>query len=280
MNEKPNEGESLPESSGKVSADANPAVSAEPKGWHADEKEHKAQERAHWVQQARTNKTLGISFVALVGAIGSAIVSALSLNAAIKVANEASRQAEAAFADQRPWLRINLTLIRLRFLDNTDAEISYAFDTKNVGRSPARNIRSRIDGSVVNDPFHSGADQKERCDLARKDAENAPSPGAVLFAGENAAEVPGALNIASNGRITVGHDTYPTTGPAPGRFTLKIVGCFDYTLPSREHGQTGFTYTLARNVNGVPTVFSPISGDIKLNEIFFQRDFFSGGYFQ
>jgi hypothetical protein len=245
---------------------------------------HRRIERRHWTfEKIVAAVALIVTAAAMWGAIASAIYASRALIASQQAANEAARQADAAYSDQRPWLRVNLTLIGFRILENADSEITYHFEVKNVGRSPARNIRPRFEASAVtnNNAINSIPDQKRQCDLAKKDAVQASFPGAILFAGENAAEVAGALNLASNGRAIISHDTYPVRWPAPpGRFTLQIVGCFDYTQPSGEHGQTEFTYNLSRNVNGIPTMFSSITGAIPVNGIFFERDFFSGGYFQ
>jgi hypothetical protein len=97
MIEEPNKEDGAPGNGGKIAADAQPSTSAKPEGWHLDEKEHKAKECAHWAQQKRINEiTLGISVLALCGAIYSAYISNSSLKAAIRAANEANRQSNAA----------------------------------------------------------------------------------------------------------------------------------------------------------------------------------------
>jgi hypothetical protein len=169
---------------------------------NTEDQQHRAKEERYWERQ---NRIARLSFLVSAGALFSAIVAGLiahkAYNASVGALIQATRQADAAFADQRPWLRVNLTLIGFRILENADSEVTYHFDVKNVGRSPARNIRNRFETSAVKDSINSIPDQKRQCDLAQKDATQAPFPGAILFAGENAAEVAGALNLASNSRL-------------------------------------------------------------------------------
>jgi hypothetical protein len=86
-----------------------------------------------------------IAIVAVIGALTSACF-------AYKAFREARRQADAAFVDQRPWLRITLNFQSLRFAEGGDAIISYEVDIKNVGRSPAQHLKERMTARVVTSP--------------------------------------------------------------------------------------------------------------------------------
>jgi hypothetical protein len=246
------------------------------------DKRHRAQEQEHWAHEKWINKvTVAVASVALGAAMLSAYFSHESMIAAIKAANEASRQADAAFADLRPWLQVELTLVQLRFADNLDANISYALRTKNVGKSPARNIQLRIEGSAVieDSAINSIPNQKRLCDAAEKDAEQARCPGAFIYAGETGV---GTLGIAGGGAV-VGHEQYATAWPGADNVVMQIIGCFDYTLPSEKHGQVGFTYRLGRKIpdgSGHLSGFRPSPGIIPIGDISFDRDPFSGGYFK
>jgi hypothetical protein len=284
MNDEPSEGDRKPEYAGNVPCNACPPPSTEEEGQNSKNRDHQRAERDHWAHEKWVNKvTLLIAGIALTAAIASAFISNQALRAAIKASNEATRQADAAFADQRPWLRINMNLIGFRFLENTDAEITYDITTKNVGRSPARNIRSRMGGGVVtkDNAIDSIPDQKRQCDLAQRDAELAASPGTILFAGETATGETGMIGLAGIGKMTITYGEYISGWPRADYFQLRIVGCFDYTLPSEEHGQTGFAYTLMKRVgDNAPGAFSPLPGIISVQDIFFRRAPFSGGYFR
>lgn len=224
--------------------------------------------------------TLAISIFALCGAAISAYFSHETNVSAIESANQASRQANAAFADQRPWLRPTLTLVGLRFLDNGDANISFTVKLENIGRSPARNIQSQITTTVSTKDaiFNLPLKQKRQCDLAQTHANEAPRPGYFLFASEISNIWP---NPDWGSSATITHDTYSQAWPSARNITMNIIGCFDYTLPSGEHGQTGFSYVISRaTANGHSSGFPPVPGNIDLNGVLFQPDPFSSGYFR
>jgi hypothetical protein len=100
----------------------------------SDEKEHRAAERN------RINRiTLGISLLAVIGAIVTAITSLRALNAAIEAANQARRQADAAFADERPYVALinNLAAPQLISAPNGNLQITWSWSFTNYGKTPA-----------------------------------------------------------------------------------------------------------------------------------------------
>jgi hypothetical protein len=97
MIEEPDKKDDSPSDGGKVTADAGPVVLTKPENRCAKKEEHEAAERGHWAHEKWVNKvTLGITAIALIAAGFSAYISNQALRAAIKAANEASRQAEAS----------------------------------------------------------------------------------------------------------------------------------------------------------------------------------------
>jgi hypothetical protein len=90
---------------------------------------HRRIERRHWTfEKIVAAVALIVTAAAMWGAIASAIYASRALIASQQAANEAARQADAAYSDQRPWLRVNLTLIGFRILENADSEITYHFE--------------------------------------------------------------------------------------------------------------------------------------------------------
>lgn len=256
-------------------------TSVKTEGWHGEGNGHRAGER-------KRGSGL-LAAITACGAIASAMLSTIALinsqhaaDSSRRAAQEAARQADAAFAELRPWLQVELTLVGLRFLPDLNAEFVYDVKTKNVGKSPARDIRSRIEAVPLtkDGATNSIPAQKQLCDRAREDAKDEQWPGPTIFAGEVGV---GTLGIAGIGRAYVEHDQYATAFAGPANVVMQVVGCFDYVLPSGEHGQTGFTYRLARAVpggSGQRAGFNPRPGVVPIEEISFDRDPFSGGYVQ
>jgi hypothetical protein len=103
-------------------------------------------------------------------------------------------------------------------------------------------------------------------------------PGAIVFPGENAS---GVIGGSGWGSANVTKDTFADAWPRADMLSFQIIGCYDYELPSGEHGQTGFTYRLSRNIgNGLQGGFAPIAGTIPAEQVIFYSDPFSGGYFR
>ena len=251
-----------------------------------EEKEHKAAERDFWDHQRRMDKiTLAISVAVSIAAFASVFISIAALRAAVRAANEANRQANAAFADQRPWLRPVLKFKGLQFQENTDAIISYEVQVTNTGRSPAHNVKESIWARILTEEnvFNTVTEQKHQCNEAAPASEVVVSrrsmPGAIIFPNESAPL--GILGTSGVGSITLSHDTYSNAWPSPTRIGFQIIGCFDYLLPSGEHGQSGFAYLLAKELGGGHQGgFAPVPGSVPNEQIAFYPDPFSGGYFK
>jgi hypothetical protein len=147
---KPTGDDRPPQYAGNVPSNGGPPIIPKTPGWNSDEKDHRAKERDHWTHQKRTNNiTLGISAVALIGAIASAIVSSLSLNAAITAIKEATRQSDAAEKQvrvsedqERQSLRSYVGVSEHKIEKVSDGSIpSLSLLFKNFGSTPAREVR-------------------------------------------------------------------------------------------------------------------------------------------
>jgi hypothetical protein len=137
-------------------------VSAMKQNGPTEEKEHKAAERSQWTHQKWTQSiTVAISTIALIGALASACF-------AYSAFKEAQRQANAVFADQRPWVRVKLNFGSLTFAENGDAIITYETCVRNIGRSPARNLQSSLSARVMTEKgaINTIDEQKWRCGIA------------------------------------------------------------------------------------------------------------------
>lgn len=170
----------------------------------------------------------------------------------------------------------------MRFTKDRDAEITFSVDFKNVGNSPAQNIKSRLVAVVVTEQTAIRSIEEERlqCDMARKDTDNDILPGIFLFPDEEAPDLIGGKGI---GRAYVSASEYTKAWPNQDDIIFKLVGCFDYSFSKMNgpHGQTGFAFLISKNVadgTGHESGFSPIAGEVPLDRVIFKKDPFSGGY--
>ncbi|HUZ33537.1 MAG TPA: hypothetical protein VMV19_15755 [Xanthobacteraceae bacterium] len=193
-------------------------------------------------------------------------------------------QLDTMAADQRPWIKPVFQIIGLKFTDSGDAEITYLSNFKNVGKSPAQNIKSRIVVTVMTKKtaIQSVNEEMEQCRLAAKDSASVEGimPGIFLFPGEEAPELIGGRGA---GRAYVSTAEFSKGWPAPKSLVFKLIGCFDYLFSkeSRRRGQTGFAYIISRKAtdgSGHLMGFLPSIGDIPIDQIFFAPDPFSGGF--
>jgi len=190
-------------------------------------------------------------------------------------------QLDALETDQRPWLQPKMQLVGFRFTKDGDAEITYFLDYWNVGKSPARNIFSRVVAVIQTheNAIKSTDDERAQCDLARKDSENRVIQGIFLFPGQSAHPLIGGVGV---GRAYVTSTEYSKAWPGPDKLLFKVVGCIDYSYSKdgRIHGGSGFAYSVSKRLAGapnIPTFFSPATGEIPVDQIIFKPDPFSSG---
>jgi hypothetical protein len=224
------------------------------------------------------NATIWIAIFAVVAAlvgISQAIISNRQLTAM-------QGQLDAMEADQRPWIKPILQIVGFKFTGAGDAEITYLVNFKNVGKSPAQNIKSRIAAAVMTEKtaIRSVDEERNQCKLAGKDSAETVLPGIFLFPGEDAPELIGGRGV---GRAYVSAAEFAKGWPTPKSLVFKLVGCFDYSFPkeSGRHGQTGFAYIISRKASdgsGHRTGFVPSVGDIPVDQVSFEPDPFSGGF--
>jgi len=251
----------------------------------SEQREHRAAERGYWSHQEMINKyTLVISGLALLGAIVTTVISLLALRSAIESTNQARRQADIEFSAQRPWLRVKLIFGSLKF-EAGGANITFGVKLKNVGKSPARNLQQRFTIRTATKAFaiNTIVEQRRQCDLASQDSGFAESekgiPGIIVFPNEEAPDnVIGGNGWASS---PVSNTTFDQAWPEAGKPYFQIIGCYDYELPSGEHGDTGFAYLLQKsNGNEFPSGFLPSVGMIHEDQVIFKPDPFATGYFK
>ncbi|MGH6840616.1 MAG: hypothetical protein ACREDV_00760, partial [Methylocella sp.] len=183
---------------------------------------------------------------------------------------------------QRPWIKPTIQIVGLRFANDRGAEITYSVDFKNVGKSPAQNIKSRLVAAIMTEQnaITSIDEERNQCDLARKDSGNDMFPGIFLFPDEEAPDLIGGKGI---GRAYVSAAEYSKAWPSPDKLTFKIFGCFDYSFSTEagRHGSTGFAYLVSKKIPekpGLQTWFSPVVGEVPIDQIIFRKDPFSGGF--
>jgi hypothetical protein len=152
-------------------------------------------------------------------------------------------QLDAMETDQRPWIQPKMQLVGFRFTKDSDAELTYFLDYWNVGKSPARNIFSRVVAVVETheNAIKSTDDERAQCALARKDSENRFIQGIFLFPGQSAPPLIGGAGV---GRAYVTSTEYSKALPGPDKLLFKLVGCIDYSYSKdgRIHGASGFAF--------------------------------------
>ena len=185
-------------------------------------------------------------------------------------------------ADQRPWIKATIQLTALRFTEAGDAEITFNQNFKNIGKSPAQNIKERIGAVAVTEStaIRSIDEERTQCELAAKDSAEDVLPGLFLFPDEEAPEA--LIGGKGIGRAYVTASEFAKAWPNPKTLIFKLIGCIDYSFSSNgRHGQTGFAFIISRKVPnelGHETGFIPGKEAIPPEQIIFRPDPFSGGY--
>jgi hypothetical protein len=194
-----------------------PLVESEKRDESAEE-HHRAQERAHWAHEKRINiVTIVIAVGALFAAGISAYFSNQALQAAVKAANEAARQADAAFADERPWVGGPTKIVRKNI---SVQNITFTHVFKNVGKSSTSTLY--IDAKLINDENGSWYnDAKRMCEKA----------DAALKLKPPFTSIPGAEWVIDLNQMPESSHTKIDI-KALGRMSSPyIVGCVSYNSP-------------------------------------------------
>jgi hypothetical protein len=274
------------------------------KAAHQTRQNHKKEKQERAAQEAEMAKTpfwnhpdrivrytgwLQLYTFALFGAtallFGAAVITAYILHGTDEKigtqANAIERQLKVMEADQRPWIKSMFDLISFRFTDTMDAEITYFGTFRNIGKSPAQNIRSRIVGAVITEQtvFNSVDEERSQCELAARDGVTAASPGIFLFPGEDAP--PDILGGRGGGHAYVTASEYAKAWPNADNVEFKLIGCFDYRLSEGQiqHGQTGFSYFITVKAGDHRSGFKPAKGrNVSRDQISFSIEPFSGGW--
>jgi len=115
---------------------------------------------------------------------------------------------------------------------------------KNVGQSPAFNVRPSFVGWVEGVGVEPEAEQEILCGNLRKMKSNNPASGFVIFPGESNPGNPYTNNAGFEpDQIAKG------LARNPGGIGLSVIGCVDYLSGvDRTHHQTGFVYTVSQIV--------------------------------
>jgi hypothetical protein len=193
----------------------------------SDKKEHKAAERRHWARQEWANNvTLGISAIALTGAIATTVISLCALNAAIEAANQAKRQADAAYADNRPWVGGPVNIVPKVAHDKI---VTFTHVFRNVGHTPTTSLY--IDAILV-DTNSWPPGTKHMCEIANDVVRRSHPPFA---------SIPGGDWIINLTQMPASQGTRITLNSLKEMITPLIVGCVAYNSPfDKLVHQTGY----------------------------------------
>jgi hypothetical protein len=253
------------DSKGEAGREKPPIPPSQPqeKHWDADEREHHRIERRYWYLTAL------LTFVAVLGAIGTTVLSKLSLDEsqravaeAIKATSEAHRQADAAEKQirisVRPWVGLTddsnpIETTPLRFAENGDVRIDYKIITKNFSTAAVQSIDPFAQLVISENMASILAEREAACET---NFIGGNTNGAVSFAGKIQPGVMSA-SLVPKKDISVSQD---------GKTQAWLVGCigyrdqfnflyktsfiYNYVDPAKNHGQR---FILAANsqVNGV-----------------------------
>ena len=177
-------------------------------------------------------------------------------------------------AEQRPWLRVDVTPGDFVVLDppGTVAYPTIVFNPHfiitNVGKSPAFNALLSFTGcsDVVSrdDPYRA---QAEICELIARQPSAERHDGRIMFPGDHFNEElgPAKQEIAFMGpNFAKGLIKKDQEWP----MHFKVIGCVDYLFGApHEHHQTGFIYDVYR-VEGIEARVGPFHGSEFLNPTF------------
>lgn len=190
-------------------------------GWHAEEREHKREERSYWrIQKVASAATLIFSLIAAGGAAAGAVIAFKAFKEAKRQADEAKRQADVVVSDQRPWLHIE---------DGKTEQITYTanglnftmrFIVRNDGHSPA--MHAHVRAVIVPKKFDVSNEEKALCETY--DFQN--QVGQPIFMG-NPQEFPMTLTI-TNDDIAVQRDALKAQGSKMVSVWMTVLASAQY----------------------------------------------------
>ncbi len=182
---------------------------------------------------ARWTKAVGILTGALVL---TAVVSDVIF---FKQWHAMQRQLDAMESDQRPWIKVDVTITALKINEAKDVAVSLKVRLKNFGKSPARNLQVVPEiHPVVAGPWTFGDAQIAACERAREVARKSKTSGLTVFP-EETEPVP-VGTTASGSEIGLHKDSA----------TFVVFGCVDYTFGSTHaHGYTVFRLILGKPID-------------------------------
>jgi hypothetical protein len=222
--------------------------------------------RRNWAAKTRPHP-IEIVLTCLLIAVGGAQVFIYFRQASIMEEQTiiSARQLAMVEADQRPWLKVDVTIDSIIFLDNKDVVMDLNIKVKNVGKSPADDIREGF-GLVATDVgvlLHAGREEEKQCAALT-------GPGRFLFPGD---EDP----FASYG-VRLDATKYLQTLQKPGKISFTVIGCADYALSrNRERrGYTGVAYNVTSHEDGSQEFeFEVIPGEVAHDKIRVYRNPFA-----
>jgi hypothetical protein len=127
-------------------------------GWHPEESEHRSEERSFWRRQARNSKwTLIFSAVAVLIALGAALIANWAYHETRRQADAAEKQIEVARDGIQRQLRAYITV---SFKDFTyykpERRVIIRYAMSNGGETPAYKVRNVSDIKVFPYPLENG----------------------------------------------------------------------------------------------------------------------------
>lgn len=185
-----------------------------------------------------------------------------------------SGQLEQMQEEKRPWIIPDINIVGLRFYKNGRAEITYDMSYRNIGNSPA-NVNVYVTALLLTEKmiFESSKEEEFACDKASvKNGYNI-----TVFPDHSAPRLVGG---SGQGRAYIDNPEYASAWPTPGRGIFRLVGCigYVYSFNWQRQGKTGFSYNIDRHITGdtLGHPFSPVEGDVPLEDINFYPNPFGG----
>jgi hypothetical protein len=172
----------------------------------------------------------------------------------IAIARESSEIAERTLvAGQRPWIHVDIDIDDDMVFDgNGNARIPLVFVLKNIGHSPATNVRVNayifLFGPNHDNPL---VEHRAYCEIVRRRTDRMLSY--TLFPDEEPKRIPYFQTIGAH-QFEELRESWRGRGADEWRhFIPHIVGCVSYSIPfdNRQH-QTGFMTELRRLLPGAP----------------------------
>lgn len=183
------------------------------RSWHPEEREHRSKEQFYWlVQNTVAPSALVLSLIAISFAGCSAWIALQGL--------------EAPRSEQRPWIPVPVAKITgpLTFRDDKSAWISWGATVRNVGHSPAIDVRQSFHIEVIakGNVFNAIPSQREECAKASRDAHSDQFRGRVVFPNDFSDAITGGGGVSDP-------QSYNAAWPGPHDLLFRVVGCIYYT---------------------------------------------------